>query len=372
MSLLLLISPHLYANSEEDYQQRLRALAKNIEALKAELDSAKNNKSNLQQSLQSSEKDISTLSRKVKSIEEAIEREKKRLTQLQSSRAELEQKQQQQQRYIRQILQQAYQLGQQSYVKLLLNQQQPERTGRLMRYHDFIIQSQQEHIDRYQHVIAELNDIETTIVLSQQQLQQQRLSLQQRQQQLTNLRKQRLVTLAKLNKELKQKGLQLDKYNEDRNNLQSLLDEVTSALANLALPNDAAPFSTVKGQLPMPTLGKIIHRYGSPQFDGKLKRHGIVIRNKAGAEVVSVHYGRVIFSDYFRGHGLLMIIDHGDGYMSLYGHNQALLKQTGDWVNSGEVIATVGNSGGQQDTALYFEIRHQGQPQNPQPWIKKS
>ena len=144
-----------------------------------------------------------------------------------------------------------------------------------------------------------------------------------------------------------------------------LMDE---PLANLDAPRSAQPFAGMQGKLLLPVEGRISHRFGNQRNQGTLRWHGIFIDAAEGESVYAVHYGRVVFSDWLRGFGLLMIVSHGEGYMSLYGHNQALFRETGDWVSAGEVIAAVGDSGGQDKTGLYFEIRIDGKPNNPQNW----
>ena len=148
-----------------------------------------------------------------------------------------------------------------------------------------------------------------------------------------------------------------------------LLDEVTTSLANLQLPSDAILFKKLRGKLPKPVKGKTLHNYGSYRSSSQLTWNGVFYGDSLGSDVAAVHYGRVIFSDYLKGHGLLLIVDHGDGYMSLYAHNQTLYKEIGDWVSSKEVIAAVGNSGGLENPGLYFEIRYQGRPQDPRRWL---
>jgi septal ring factor EnvC (AmiA/AmiB activator) len=363
-------SPPSSAETEAEYQKRLSELSQSIKSLQAEVKAARNSKDKLQQSLQTSEEDVAKYTQRVSEIKEALAREKKRLSQLQTQRAELVENKDKQQHYITEAIRHTYQLGQQSRLKLLLNQEDPERISRLVKYHDYIVAAHQQKITVYTHTLRELDQVEQSIVQSQQALETRHQQLAQRQKSLKQSHAQRQSSLAQLNRSLKQKGKKLSTLRDDRNHLQDLLDKATNALANLRLPSGTKAFVKVKGQLPLPTKGKIIHRFGSPQFDGQIKRNGIFIRNRIGAKVVSVHHGRVIFSDYLRGHGLLLILDHGDGYMSLYGHNQTLQKEIGDWVSTGESIATVGNSGGQQQVGLYFEIRHQGRPQNPQPWLK--
>ena len=268
-------------------------------------------------------------------IKEALAREKKQLNQLQAQRAELVENKNAQQQHIIEAIRHTYQLGQQSQLKVLLNQKDPERISRLVKYHDYIVSAHQQKIAAYTHTIDTLNTLETSIERTQDQLKQRYKTLSQQQQSLKNAQQQRVASLNKLSQSLRQKGTRLSTLTSDRDRLQDLLDKATNALANLSLPSGTEAFIKAKGKLPLPTQGKITHSFGSPQFDGQLTRNGIYIRNTSGAKVVSVHHGRVIFSAYFRSHGLLLIVDHGDGYMSLYGHNETLLKETGDWVSTG-------------------------------------
>jgi len=159
---------------------------------------------------------------------------------------------------------------------------------------------------------------------------------------------------------------------KDRSQLERLLDAVEQSIANLEIPSDYRPFHKLKGKLHWPTKGKISKRFGSSRSGSNLRWQGVTLTAKEGSEVNAIHHGRVVFADWFRGSGLLIIIDHGDGYMSLYGHNQSLLIEPGDWVTVGEQIATVGNSGGKKHAGLYFEIRHKGQPTDPRHWCKRA
>ena len=129
-------------------------------------------------------------------------------------------------------------------------------------------------------------------------------------------------------------------------------------------------FADYKGKLPLPVKGTISARYGAPRNTGELKWRGIFLSAPEGRNVVSVFRGRVAYADWLRGFGLLMVVEHGDGYMTLYGHNQSLYKEAGDWVEAGQTIASIGNTGGPSETGLYFEIRHDGEPRNPLDWCK--
>ena len=131
------------------------------------------------------------------------------------------------------------------------------------------------------------------------------------------------------------------------------------------------PFAQMRGRLPWPVRGRVLHRYGEQRPGGRLLWEGMLIESAAGGEVKSVAAGRVAFADWLPHYGLLVILEHGDGYLSLYGHNQTLYKQLGEWVQRGERIAASGDSGGQQRAALYFEVRKGKEPQDPRKWLAK-
>jgi septal ring factor EnvC (AmiA/AmiB activator) len=150
--------------------------------------------------------------------------------------------------------------------------------------------------------------------------------------------------------------------------MELLLEELRLSIANISLGSDQQDFATMKGLLPWPVAGRLSNNWGSSYGLGDLNWEGVTVDAREGSEVRAIHHGRVVFSDWFSSSGLLLIIDHGDGYMSLYAQNQALFKEVGEWVNSGETIATVGNTGGKEEYGLYFEIRHNGESEDPSAW----
>jgi septal ring factor EnvC (AmiA/AmiB activator) len=157
---------------------------------------------------------------------------------------------------------------------------------------------------------------------------------------------------------------------QNRKELEKLVAAIEKAVANLEVPDDYQPFKAARGTMPWPIGGKRANSFGRPRNEGKMRWQGVTIPASEGDSVKAIHHGRVVYADWLRGSGLLMIIDHGEGYMSLYAHNQSLLREVGEWVSAGTPISTVGNSGGQEQSALYFEIRHQGKPTNPTKWCK--
>ena len=161
---------------------------------------------------------------------------------------------------------------------------------------------------------------------------------------------------------------------DDQRQLERVVKVITENLPHTDAGLDVirqTPFGKLKGKLVWPALGKVKRLFGKKRQSGRLRWKGVLIEARQGNNVRAVAAGRVAYADWLRGYGLLLIIDHGDGYMSLYGHNESLFKETGDWVSAGDVIASVGKSGGRKLSSLYFEIRHKGKPVNPTRWCKK-
>lgn len=356
--------------SEAEYQAKLNQLQATIAQLKTELDKVKSSRDNLESNLQGTEVNIGKLHQKIERLKGELASQKKQLTQLKHQRSELQQQQRQQQQHIAEHINAAHRLGQQSQLKLLLNQQHPDQVARTLKYYEYFLEARSEKIDAYLAVISELDTLEPRILAKTEQLQSNRRKLETEHQQLRLRQQDRQQTLTKLQQSIANKDQQLKKLDRDKRQLQQLLQEVTAAIANLNLSSDGEPFAQRKGKMPLPATGSIANRFGGNRLAGKLKWEGLEIRAAAGSSVSAIHHGRVVFSDYLRGHGLLIIVDHGDGYMSLYANNQTLLKDIGDWVSSGEEIARVGNSGGKTSASLYFEIRRQGKPVNPRLWCQ--
>ncbi|WP_111641382.1 murein hydrolase activator EnvC family protein [Marinimicrobium alkaliphilum] len=367
---LALTAPTLSAN--EDYDAQMRELQRNIDSLQRELRRVRDSRSDLESELERSESEIGELLQRIERIEREIRSQEDDLQGLRREREQLRQARATQQTQVAEQVRAAYQLGQQSQLKLLLNQESPERISRLLRYHDYFLAARAEKISAYLATIDELDALEPRIERQTRQLVASRGQLEQRHGELRASQQQRQQTIARLNQSITSKDDELGQMRGNRERLQALMDEVARTITDIPLPGDGAAFTSRRGQLPWPTEGEVAHRYGSARVGDQLQWNGVFINAPEGEAVRAVHHGRVVFSDYFRGHGLLVILDHGEGYMSLYAHNQSLMRETGDWVNAGEPVARVGNSGGQARTGLYFEIRHRGQPTNPAPWLARA
>jgi septal ring factor EnvC (AmiA/AmiB activator) len=262
-------------------------------------------------------------------------------------------------------------MGQQGQIKVLLNQESPDTVARMMAYYRYFFAARNELLNEYREILVELQATEQRIAIALESLGQQQATLAEQQQRLEQAQKNRQLAVAALNESIAGKGAELKQLEQDRKELQDLLDAIEEAVVNLQVPDNYQPFSSARGNMPWPVPGRASHRFGNSRNEGKMRWQGVRIPGKAGTPVRAIHHGRVVYADWLRGLGLLIIIDHGDDYMSLYAHNETLLKDVGEWVTAETPISTVGDTGGLDRPALYFEIRHKGKPTNPARWCRK-
>lgn len=264
----------------------------------------------------------------------------------------------------------AYMSGSQEKIKLLLNQRNPATLGRLLAYYGYLNEYRAENINTVTTAIRELASLR-----SQTAAEEARLAdlARMRYAELTELsaaqaRRQKL--LENLRNKLADEGQQVDRLAAQEKDLSRLIAELTSILSDYPISSEE-PFADHKGRLTWPVAGTLVHDFGQPRAGGQIKWHGVVLEAPRGSEVRSVYHGRVVFADWLAGLGLLVIVNHGDNYMTLYGYNETILKTTGDWVAPGDVIATVGDSGGQAQAGLYFEVRYGTKPLSPGRWVTR-
>jgi septal ring factor EnvC (AmiA/AmiB activator) len=361
-----------YADDEESRARaQLEKLRTDMSALSTELARDMKTRGSLQNAVRDSELAISNTRRDIERTRKELARTQKKLGQLRRQRQELLITRGEQQELISREIKTAYQMGKQGQVKILLNQESPDTLARAMAYYEYFYEARQGHIERYLEIIAGIDKVEPEIAGTTRQLQSSRSTLGEQEQLLVARKRQREMDLGQLNKEIKGKDSRLQKMVLDSEELERLLEVIEQAVADLQTPAEYQDFASLKGDMHWPVTGKPSNRYGSRRASSQLRWKGLVIPAEEGSNVAAIHNGRVVFADWFRGSGLLLIIDHGDGYMSLYAHNQALLRDVGEWVSAGSPVATVGNSGGQREAALYFEIRQDGKPINPNGWLSR-
>jgi len=401
--LTLLLSP-AFADEKSAAQKQLDAARADVAELKQLLEKLQQEKSGVQKDLKKTESEMGQLEKQVKGLQQDLKKSEDEIQRLDKEKKKLEGARLEQQRLIGIQARAAYQSGRQEYVKLLLNQQNPEKFSRTLTYYDYLSEARMEQLAAFNETLRQLANVELDIANQQSQLLEQKSALDGRRDQLASVRKERQLALAKLNKEFSARDQKLKARQQEQANLARVLKTIEETLARQAREAEATrqqallaerqqprsstktdnsgplvsagasfggPFAKARGQLPWPVNGRLVARYGTPRGgDARTKWDGVLIGAAAGSQVHAVHGGRVVFADWLRGAGLLVILDHGNGYLSLYGHNQSLLKDAGDVVKAGEAIATVGSSGGQETPALYFAIRQQGRPIDPAQWCR--
>jgi len=264
-------------------------------------------------------------------------------------------------------------IGRQEPIKLLLNQREPGQTGRVLVYYQYFGRARASQIAAIDAHLAEINQLDAELAAEEQRL----LALEEQQRgevsKLQSARERRGRALVSLDTESKNRAKELERLKDQQGGLEKLVRELRRALERIEkFPTDSKDaFAKLRGKLAWPVAGKLLASYGQVRAGG-MKWDGVLLAGAQGTPVRAVYHGRVVYADYLSGLGLLTIIDHGDGYLSLYGHNERLYKEVGERVTAGDTIATVGDSGGRSSPALYFEIRKAGKPVDPRPWFKSA
>ena len=370
-----LISQLLYAEDLKEKSAQLDSVRGKIEDVKTSMEKARLETKTLQEELKKNETSAGSIALNIREIEKQLRQRGKRLDELKGKKSSHEKVLSEQKSALAQQIRSAYMVGKNDYIKLLLNQEDPARVGRVLAYYDYHNQTRAQQIHSVNTEIEAITRLEKNINRENDALLKLKQSQLTKNKEIDKSRKERNVILSKLLNQLEEQGLELQALQQQEQETKILLEKLSEKQAreNLGITavfEDIPPFSSLKGKLDWPVEGKLVTRFGSYKRGEKLKWHGVIIDAKIGVEVQAVSGGQVVFADWFRNLGLLIIIDHGDSYMSLYGYNQSLLKNTGDWVLPGEVIALAGDSGGQLRSGVYFEIRNNGSPVNPAKWCR--
>lgn len=372
-ALLLAPWPSL-ANS--DAEKRQAAVSKQINRVLKELADEKNRYSELERKLEDVEKRIQFQTNTLRKLESQIGKGEQRLTGLQASVKEQRYQLSDQQRLLAKQLRAAWMTGNQETVQLWLSGRDIKMFGPVLTWYDYVNKSRADNVIGLSAELELLTRTEKELAEATDALRGLRDSEQQNIGRLDAAREQRAQLLASSGQRIKAEESQLKKLKQEEAELAKLIEKLKIAAAKAPPPSKPSvpdvPFRKLTGKLHWPVKGKIQHDYGSPRADGRLKWNGVTIKAKRGSKVHSVAGGEVIFADWLGRLGLLMIVDHGDNYLTLYGHNQALYKKPGDKVTAGDLIASVGDSGGRTESALYFEVRKGSSFRNPHLWCKKA
>ncbi len=369
LSLILVAAPAAFG--QEVTPSQIEDLKERIEDIDDWLADAEKDRSSLERQLAAAERTISKLTRERRSLREQVKEQQQRLAGLQSEERELSQTLERQRESLRKQIRTAWMEGDAPAVKVLLNEINPDNIARAMTYYEYLSRDTVRRLETFQKNLQELKVTQAAVQSTRTELAKTEEGVIQRQQGLKASRQERQKTLIALNQDIRSRRSEKDELESDRKRLEKLLSEVQQAIANIPSPNESQPFPSLRNKLPWPAQGKVTSRFGDKYADGKLSRNGLLIQTGEDAEVKAIHYGRVVFANWLRGFGLITIIDHGDGYMTLYGHSSSLFTSPGDWVAAGEAIALAGRTGGTENPALYFEVRHNGKPDNPARWLGK-
>jgi len=362
-------------------QEELENLRKRIAAVQQNMDKTSESKNEAADALRESERAISTSNRKLAEIAARQHASEQKIRKLQGQQLKLSTNMAEQQTLLGKLLYQQYLGGNQEYLKLLLNSQDPNQIARNLQYYQYIARNRAAWLATLRKNLAALNTL--SISTREQRDELATLRTEQAAQKATLLKEQhsRQRVLGKISLQLRQQRREIIRMQHDESRLSQLVNQLTKMLAQPAsnslfrndkLPDsrfDGRPFDQLKGKLTLPVKGELTNRFGTPRPGSTLDWKGLFLRTSDGQPVKAIAAGRVVFADWLRGFGNLIIIDHGEGYMSLYGNNETLYKQVGDLLRGGDTIAAAGNTGGNEDFGLYFELRHESKPLDPMRWM---
>ena len=355
----------------QEQEAGLARLRERVEGLKLEEQATRDEHDALLRDLELAEKRIGELTRELRDVARQLGEQRQRAKETAAVRAQAQARLDKEKASLDRQLRAAFLAGRQERLQLMLRQEDPAVASRVSVYYDYFHRARAERIGKARDAAAELASAELAAQTEADKL----AALQERQTaekaELEESRAIRQSAVAALSAQLRERGEELARLGRDEARTQTLLQRLREALVELPaeIPG-AQPFPTLKGRLPWPSAGRLAARFGEPKA-GVPGLDGVLIGAKAGAEVRAIHHGRVAFADWLRGFGLLVILDHGDGFMSLYGHNESLLKEVGEWAGTGEPIGLAGTSGGLQSTTVYFGIRHQGKALDPADWCRR-
>ena len=366
MTLLVLA----FANANESRtKQDLDAVQKELEKSQKSYQQQSQRFNKLKSKLRDFELQIAQHAKALSFTEQGINENRQKQYTLKSENKSLEQRKNKLQTLLAGQLKSAYMTGSHDYSKMLLNQEHSATLERTLSYYDYFNKSRIAQIEALKKVIEKLAENQKSLEQKQQQLDDLFKQQTARLAALKATKEQRQNSISQLNSALKQTQSAIAYLKENEQTLITMLSQLHEQQGESLVPVELVGLRNKKGKLPWPSKGRLKHRFGQRKHAG-MNWKGVFIESKAGDNVKAVQQGQVVFADWLNGFGWVIVVDHGLGYMSLYGHAQTLLKDVGDQVRSGESIALIGQSGGQADPGLYFELRHKGSAVDPVKWCK--
>jgi murein hydrolase activator len=370
-ALMLALAPSA-ARPQQDARKaesELQSVKKEIERVRKQVSRDQIERNKLARELRAAEVAAST-------VRESLERVRKERAEVAAQRSSLAEQKKEQENELAQEraslagqLRAAYLIGREEPLKLLLNQKDPALAGRMFAYYGYFGRARAEQIERISAAMQRIEALDTELAGSEAKLTALEAERKDELEKLEGARVRRGQVLASLKSEERSRSQSLERLKKQQSGLETLLRELKRAMARLPSIDSKDAFARLRGKLAWPVDGRVVARFGE-QRAGGLKWDGVLVATNRGAAVKAVSQGRMVYADWLPGLGLLAIIDHGEGYLSLYGHNDRLYKSVGERVAAGDAIAAAGDSGGRSQPELYFEIRKGGRPVDPRPWFR--
>jgi len=358
------------AAQERQARQKLDAVRAEIKAVTQQQRETEGERGDAARALREKETAVAAVAKDVHALDEKIDAEQAQLDQLNVRREKLEVALKTQREALAALLRSAYALGRNEELKLLLQQDDVAAIARVLAYHRYFQRARVGRIDQLSADLEQLAAVQDSIRQKTAELAATRDARSAEGTKLETERAERAVLVEELDAKLKEQGARVAALGKDEQALSDLLEKLRDVFADIPKQlSGAEPFASMRGRMAWPVTGKIAIRFGATDDSGR-RSSGILVSAKTGTPVHAVSHGRVAFADWLRGYGLMIIVDHGDGYLSLYGCNETLLKDVGEWVSTGETLASSGESGGQKTPGVYFELRAKGQPVDPRPWLR--
>ncbi len=363
-------SPESAPQDPEAAQAQIEAVRERIEAVQQRLAGERQRRDHVSNRLAQVEQRIGELAGRIDELDARLNQSRARLNELERRRESLSQELADHRQTLAAQLRAAYRMGRRPGLRLLLGQDDPAAATRALGYYAYINEARVGAMERADQLLAEIGRVTRATRQTQQRLRSDRDTLAAQRAELGRKRSERRQLLARLDRSIASDDARLGQLRERRQRLEDVLAELEAVLGDTPpAPLEDEPFASRSGELPWPAEGALRTPFGADRAGGRMQWSGMVIAAEAGATVRAVYHGRVVFADWLSGFGQLIILDHQDGHLTLYGFNQRLLRGHGDWVAPGEPIAKVGSSGGRDRPGLYFEIRRRGEPVDPLPWL---
>jgi septal ring factor EnvC (AmiA/AmiB activator) len=387
LCLLLLVLAWPVQAALDTKQDELKELRGRIDQLREELERTSEDHAEAADALKKSERQISTVKRTLRDLGHEERRLNRELARLETESRQVEAELRDQQARLGELLRQRYYQGGEDGLRLMLSGRPPSEIARHLHYYTYIGRARAELIAAQRDTLARLDSLKTETAQQKDKLSKVREDRQAQKQALEGVKHARETILTKLSTQIRQQRKEIKTLQQDEARLARLIERLRKLASTPKPPSGKPPrpgqsvdrvasaalagidFPKLKGRLALPVAGEIIARYGQAREGGGPSWKGLYIRTRTGQEVRAVASGQVVFADWLRGFGNLLIVDHGDGYLSLYSNNESLYKQPGDAVRAGDIVAAAGNTGGQEEPGLYFELRHQGKPFDPMQWV---